>query len=157
MSFFTNNRQLIKGLAINTGTTANPVWKDICCASEIGITTDMEQQDFYVFCDVIQRHLTTGVNFGLSTTIKLDAQNEGVQEILSRVHTLISAGTISQFNNVEFQFQVLTGVDEDTLTYTKYQANFIMAISDLGGAAEDASEFTMDLTMNGTATEVISA
>ena len=35
MSFFTNNRQLIKGLAINTGTTANPVWKDLCCASEL--------------------------------------------------------------------------------------------------------------------------
>jgi hypothetical protein len=152
MSFFTNNRQLIKGLAINTGTTANPVWKDLCCASEIGITTDMEQQDFYVFCDVIQRHLTTGVNFGLSTTIKLDAQNEGVQEILSRVHTLISAGTISQFNNIQVQFDLLTGVNNAVLEYTSYTANVKLALEGLGGAAEDEGEVAFTMTLNGTAT-----
>ena len=157
MSYFTNNREVIKDLAINTGTTSQPVYSNLCCASEIGVTTEMESQDFYVFCDVIQRHLTTGANIGLSTTIKLDAQNEGVQEILEKVHTLLSDGTISQFNNISFKFSLLTGISGDTLTYTTYTADFIMSVSDLGGAAEDASEFSLELKLNGKATEYVSA
>ena len=63
----------------------------------------------------------------------------------------------SQFNNISFKFSLLTGISGDTLTYTTYTADFIMSVSDLGGAAEDASEFSLELKLNGKATEYVSA
>lgn len=152
MNWFLNNRQVIKSLAINTGTTSAPVYTNLCVASEIGIMTDLETQDFYVFCDALKRYLTTGADVGFSATIKMDIQNAGVQELLSKVHTLISTGAISQFSNVMIQFELLTGVSSDTLTYEQYDATANLTISDLGGSAEDASEFSIELKLNGPAT-----
>ena len=51
MNWFINNRELIKNLAINTGTTLNPTYTKICTTSEVQVATDLETKDFYVFCD----------------------------------------------------------------------------------------------------------
>lgn len=155
-NYFVNNRQVIKELAINTGTTAVPVYSNLCVSSEIGITTDLETQDFYVFCDALKRYITTGADVGFTATVKLDIQSAGVQEILSKVHTLIASGAVSQFSNVMIQFQLLSGINSDTLTYETYTATANMTVSDLGGAAEDASEFSIELKLNGPATAAAS-
>lgn len=151
---FINNRQLIKDLGINTSSTSTPTYTTVCCASEIGLNTDVETQDFYVFCDAIQRHLTTGLNVVLNTTIKVDVENAGVLALLAKVHTAIKDGTVTQFNNVQIQFSVLSGYTAGAFEYTTYSANANITISDLGGAAEDVSEFAVEFQLNGTATVV---
>lgn len=151
---FINNRQLIKDLGINTSSTSTPTYTTVCCASEIGLNTDVETQDFYVFCDAIQRHLTTGLNVVLNTTIKVDVENAGVLALLAKVHTAIKDGTVTQFNNVQIQFSVLSGYTNGAFEYTTYSANANITISDLGGAAEDVSEFAVEFQLNGTATVV---
>lgn len=153
MSYFINNRQFIKELSINTGTTANPVYSNICCASEITLNADLETQDFYTFCDALKRYVTTGSEVGFTTTIKLDAQNTAVLAVLDKVHALIANGTVAQFTNVGIEFQLLSGYSNETLEYTTYTANANLAVSDLGGSAEDVSEFNLELKLNGTATE----
>jgi len=151
---FINNRQLIKDLGINTSSTSTPTYTNACCASEIGLNTDVETQDFYVFCDAIQRHLTTGLNIVLNTTIKVDVENAGILALLAKVHTAIKDGTVTQFNNVQIQFSVLSGYSNGAFEYTTYSANANITISDLGGAAEDVSEFAVEFQLNGTATVV---
>ena len=151
---FINNRQLIKDLGINTSSSSTPTYSNVCCASEIGLNTDVETQDFYVFCDAIQRHLTTGLNIVLNTTIKVDVENAGVLALLAKVHTAIKDGTVTQFNNVQIQFSVLSGYSNGAFEYTTYTANANMTISDLGGPAEDVSEFAVEFQLNGTATVV---
>ena len=54
LEFYLPNREFIKNLSLNTGTSAVPVFTKMCTTSEIGIDTDLETQDFYVFCDAIQ-------------------------------------------------------------------------------------------------------
>lgn len=152
-NYFVNNRQLISELGINTGTTSNPVYSSLCVSSDITVTTDIEEQDFYVFCDALKRYVTTGADVGFNATVKLDIQNAAVQEVLSKVHTLIKEGTVNQFSNVMIKFSLLTGIDESTLTYTTYTATANMKVSDLGGAAEEVSEFAIELKLNGKATE----
>ena len=156
-NWFISNREVIKNLAINTGTTENKVFTKICTTSEVNITTDMETKDFYVFCDALQRKLVTGASVMLSGTLKLDVNNTGDLAILDKVHTLIGDGEISQFSNVEIQFDFLSGKSEGVLEYTTYQANVTLSVSDLGGAAEDESEFSFEMTFIGKATEVASA
>ncbi len=151
-NFFISNRQLIKDLSINTGTTATPVWSKVCTTSEVGIDTDLETQDFYVYCDALQRRLITGASVVLSGTLKLDANNAGDLALLGKVHTLLSEGTIEQFNNVEIKFDLLTAVENSALSYTTYTADVNLSLSDLGGAAEDVSEFSFEMTLIGTAT-----
>ena len=151
-NYFVYNRQVIKELAINTATTAAPDYSNLCVSSEIGIVTDLETQDFYVFCDALKRYITTGADVGFTATVKLDIQSAGVQGILSKVHTLIASGAVSQFSNVMIQFELLSGINNDTLEYTKYTATANMTVSDLGGAAEDASEFSVEFKLNGPAT-----
>ena len=151
-NFFISNRQLIKDLSINTGTTATPTWSKVCTTSEVGIDTDLETQDFYVYCDALQRRLITGASVVLSGTLKLDANNAGDLALLGKVHTLLSEGTIEQFNNVEIKFDLLTAVENSALSYTTYTANVNLSLSDLGGAAEDVSEFSFEMTLIGTAT-----
>lgn len=155
-NFFISNRQLIKDLSINTGTSLNPSYTPICTTSEVGINTDLETQDFYVYCDALQRRLITGANVVLSGTLKLDANNSGDIELLTKVHTLLSAGTIEQFNNVGIKFDLLTSVSGSTLTYTTYEAEVNLSLSDLGGSAEDVSEFSFEMTLIGTATPTTS-
>ena len=152
MSYFTNNRQTINRLAINTGTTAVPVYVDLCCASERTINLDMDEQDFSVFCDALKRHVTTGADVSISTTLKLDAENTGITQILGNVHTLLASGSIAQFNNIMIQFGLLSGYTTNTLTYTTYNAVANMTVESLGGAAEDVSEIAVTFKINGTAT-----
>lgn len=152
MNWFISNRELIKNLAVNTGTTEKPTYTTICTASEIAIDTDLEEKDFYVFCDSLQRKIVTGASVVLSGTIKLDVNNAGVIDLLGDIHSLISAGTISQFNNKQIKFDLLTGVENSVLEYTTYTANATLSLSDLGGNAEDESEFGFEMTLIGTAT-----
>ena len=156
MERYINNRELIKNLAINTGTTLNPTYTTICTTSEVSITTELNEKDFYVFCDALQRKIITGASVMLSGTLKLDVENEGDLAFLDKVHTLIGDGEITQFSNVGIQFDLLTGSTGGVLEYTKYQANVSLNLSDLGGAAEDESEFSFEMQLIGKATEVAS-
>ena len=157
MEWYINNRELIKNLAINTGTSGNPVYTPICTTSEISISTDFEEKDFYVFCDALQRKIITGASVMLSGTLKLDVNNTGDIALIDKVHALIGDGEIAQFTNVGIQFDLLSGTSGGVLEYTKYQANVTLNLSDLGGAAEDESEFSFEMQLIGKATEVASA
>jgi hypothetical protein len=157
MNWFISNRDLIKNLAVNTGTSLSPVYTTICTTSEISINTDLEEKDFYVFCDSLQRKIITGASVELSGTIKLDVNNTGVLDLLGDIHTLLASGTIAQFNNKMIKFDLLTNVSSNTLEYTTYTANATLSLSDLGGAAEDESEFSFEMQLIGKATEITSS
>lgn len=148
-NYFIPNRDLIKGLAFNTGTSTNPTFTDTCTATEITLNTDFEQQDFYVFCDAIQRSIITGVALSIEATIKFDANNTAIQGLLNKIHTLLAEGTVAQFNNEIVQFELLKSVSEGALTYTTYQVPVVLNFSELGGASEDASEFGLTIVING--------
>lgn len=157
MNWFINNRELIKNLAINTGTTSTPTYTTICTTSEISVETELEEKDFYVFCDALQRKIITGASVTLTGTLKLDVNNAGDLALLDKVHTLIGDGEVSQFTNVGIQFDLLTGVNNGVLEYTTYQASASLSISDLGGAAEDEAEMGFELQLIGKGTEVASS
>ena len=157
MEWYINNRELVKNLAINTGTSGSPVYTPICTTSEIGIDTELEEKDFYVFCDALQRKVITGASVTLTGTLKLDVNNIGDIAFLDKVHTLIADGEVAQFSNVGIQFDLLSGVTGGVLEYTTYQANVSLNISDLGGAAEDESEFSFEMQLIGKGTEVTSS
>ena len=147
--FYVNNREVIKNLSLNTGTSETPVFTSMCTTSEVGLTTDFEQQDWYVFCDAIQRSLITGVAMSIETTVKIDINNTAITGILGDIHALIKNGSVAQFNNQLVQFELLTGVEQNALTYTKYKVPVVLNFSDLGGAAEDSGEFTLTIVING--------
>lgn len=146
------NRDLIKNLKWNTGTSSNPTYTNVCTTSEVGIDIDLETKDWYTFCDALQRRLVTGGSVTLSGTIKLDVNNAAEMDMLGTIHTMIASGTIAQFNNKSIQFDLLSAYTSDTLTYTTYTANVNVSFSDLGGAAEDEAEFSFEMTLIGTAT-----
>lgn len=150
--FYVTNRDLIKNLQLNTGTTAVPSFTALCTTSELTLSQDFEEKDWYVFCDAIQRSIITGVSMTLEGTIKIDVNNTAIQNILGKVHTLLSAGTISQFNNLQVKFDLLTGVNNAVLEYTTYTANVKLTLEGLGGSAEDEGEMAFTMTLNGTAT-----
>lgn len=150
--FYLPNRDLIKNLKINTGTTDSPTYTALCTTSELTLNQEFETKDWFVFCDSIKRSLITGVEMTLEGNIKIDINNTAIQNILGKVHTLLSAGTISQFNNLSVQFDLLTSVNQGVLTYTTYTANTKLTLESLGGNAEDEGEFSFTMTLNGTAT-----
>lgn len=152
--YYINNRDFIKNLKINTGTTAEPTFTNVCTESEINLNVDLEIKDFFVYCDAIKRKITTGAEMSLETVIKLDINNAGIRELLSNVHALIKDGSISQFNNIIIQFDLLSGISEGVLEYTTYQINTNLELEDLGGPAEDEGEFTATFDFNGKGTEV---
>lgn len=152
MEFYITNRDLIKNLALNTGTSQNPVYTTLCTTSEVSLNTDFEEKDWYVFCDAIQRSIVTGVAMSLEGTVKIDINNTAITTVLGDIHTLVSAGSISQFNNLMIQFDLLDGVSSGVLTYKTYQANVKLTLESLGGAAEDEGEFSFTMTLNGAAT-----
>ena len=152
MEFYVTNRDVIKNLKINTGTSSTPTFTDLCTTSELTLNQDFEEKDWYVFCDSLQRSIITGVAMTLEGTVKIDVNNTAIQNILGKVHTLLSAGTISQFNNLQVKFDLLTGVNNAVLEYTTYTANVKMTLESLGGSAEDEGEFGFTMTINGTAT-----
>ena len=90
----------------------------------------------------------------IDTTVKLDINNTAIQGLIAKIHTLLKDGDIAQFNNQLIQFELLTGVEEGVLTYTKYNVPVILNFSELGGAAEDASEFALTIVINGKGTVV---
>ena len=157
MEWYINNRELVKNLAINTGTTQNPAYTAICTTSEIGVETELEEKDFYVFCDALQRKVITGASVTLTGTLKLDVNNTGDIALLDKVHTLIGDGEVAQFSGVQIQFDLLSGATGGVLEYTTYQAQVSLNISDLGGAAEDEAEFSFEMQLIGKGTEVTSS
>lgn len=157
MEWYINNRELIKNLAINTGTTDSPTFTNICTTSEIGVETELEEKDFYVFCDALQRKVITGASVTLTGTLKLDVNNAGDIAFLEKVHTLIADGEVAQFSGILIQFDLLSGVTGGVLEYTKYQAQVSLNLSDLGGAAEDESEFSFEMQLIGKGTEIASS
>lgn len=154
MEYFINNRDFIKNLAPNTGTTSAPVFTPMCTASELTFNTDFEEKTFYVFCDAIQRALKTGVALTIEGTVKIDMNNAAITSLLGDIHTLIATGEIAQFNNQLMQFELLTGVNNAVLEYTKYQVPVSFSLSDLGGAAEDEGEFGITINIIGKGTVV---
>lgn len=154
MNYFVNNREVIKGLAINTSTTSNPTFTEMCTTSEVGLTTDLDEKDFYVFCDAIKRSIVTGAKLSIDCTVKLDINNGAIQSVLGNVHDLIVNGSVAQFNNITVQFELLETVTSGVLTYKKYQVPVVMKFSDLGGSAEDEGEFALEMVINGKGTVV---
>lgn len=149
LNWFLNNREVIKNLAINTGTSQSPTFTTMCTTSEVGLTTDFEEKDFYVFCDAIKRSIITGAKMSIDATVKIDINNTAIQEVLGNIHALIKDGTVAQFNNVLVQFELLETVNANVLTYVKYQVPVVMKFSDLGGASEDEGEFALEMVING--------
>ena len=149
---FTSNRQVIKELKINTGTTAVPVWSSLCCASDVQLNLDTNSEDFYVFCDAIQRHLPTGINASLETTLKVDAQSTGVQGILSRIESTLTSGDVSTLQNVGIKFDLLTGYESTTLSYVTLTGEANLSIDSLGGSAEGSADISVTFNINGTLT-----
>lgn len=157
MNWFVNNREVIKGLSINTGTSTKPTFTAMCTTSEVGLTTDLEEKDFYVFCDAIKRSLITGAKLSIDCTVKIDMNNQAIVQTLGNIHDLIENGTVAQFNNILVQFELLESVQDNVLTYKKYQVPVVMKFSDLGGNAEDEGEYSLELVINGKGTVVIGA
>lgn len=154
MEYFINNRQFLKNLAVNTGTTAEPTFTPMCTASELTFNTDFEEKTFYVYCDAIQRAIKTGVALTIEGTVKIDMNNAAIVSLLGDLHTLISTGEITQFSNQTMQFELLTGIENSVLEYTKYQVPVSFSLSDLGGAAEDEGEFGITINIIGKGTVV---
>lgn len=152
--YFTNNRQLIKDLKMNTGSTGTPTWSSLCCASEITLNMDVNSDDFYVWCDAVQRHIQSGMALSLETTLKVDAENEGIQAILANIQTAMSSGSLATLDNVGIKFDVLESYSTNALTYTTYSATATMVVDALGGSAEDSAEISVTFNINGPLTEV---
>lgn len=157
MEYYINNRQFIKGLAVNTGTSQNPTFTTMCTASELTFNTEFEEKTFYVFCDAIQRALKTGVAMSIEGTVKIDMNNTAIVALLGDVHTLIATGEIAQFSNQLMQFDLLTGINNGVLEYTTYRVPVSFSLSDLGGPAEDEGDFAITINIIGKGTVVASS
>lgn len=157
MEFYINNRQFLKNLSVNTGTTQNPTFTAMCTASELTFNTDFEEKTFYVFCDAIQRAIKTGVAMTIEGTVKIDMNNSAIVDLLGDIHTLISTGEIAQFSNQLMQFDLLTDINNGVLEYTTYQVPVSFSLSDLGGAAEDEGDFSITINITGKGTVVASS
>lgn len=156
MEQFLNNRDVIKSIALNTAETSSPAsWTPMCTMTEITLNTELEVQDFYVFCDAIKRKLVTGADLSIDTTVKLDINNIAIQKLLSKIHSLIKDGTIAQFNNQLVQIELLEKVSGAQLTYKKYNVPCSLIFNSLGGSAEDTSEFELTVAISGKATEEV--
>lgn len=154
MNWFVNNREVIKNLSINTGTSSAKEFTSLCTTSEVGLTTDLEEKDFYVFCDAIKRSLVTGAKLSIDCTVKIDMNNSAIVNVLGNIHSLIKDGEVAQFNNILVQFELLEKVTDSVLTYKKYEVPVVMKFSDLGGASEDEGEFALEMAINGKGTVV---
>lgn len=156
MEYYVTNRDIIKNFKINTGTSGSPTYTPLCTTSELTLDTSFDTAEWYTYCDAIQRSIITGVAMSISGTIKIDVNSTAITTLLSKVHTLIANGTISQFNNILAQFDLLTGVQGGVLEYTTYTVNTRLTLESLGGSAESEGEFDFTMTINGSATGVSS-
>lgn len=154
LNFFLNNREAIKNLQLDVGTSSSPDFKTMCTTSEITLNTEMEQKDFYVWCDAIQRSILTGAALSMDTTIKTDMLNEAIQDLFAGVADLIANGSIAKFNNRTIRFELVTGIEDGVLTYKMFEVPCVLSLSDLGGAAEDENGFSLAIAFNGKGKEV---
>lgn len=145
---FIPERDVIKNLKINTGTSANPTFTLMCTETELTLGLDFEEQTWYDFCNAFQKALKTGVAITIEGTVKIDITNTAITNIIGDVHTLLASGEISQFNNKLVQFDLITGVNNGVLEYTTYQCDVAFSLEGLGGTAEDVGEFAMSMTVN---------
>lgn len=152
MEYYVTNRDIIKNFKINTGTSGSPTYTPLCTTSELALDTSFDTAEWYTYCDAIQRSIITGVAMSISGTIKIDVNSTAITTLLAKVHTLIANGTISQFNNILAQFDLLTGVQGGVLEYTTYTVNTRLTLESLGGSAESEGEFDFTMTINGSAT-----
>lgn len=153
-NWFLNNREVIRNLYVNTGTTDAPVWSNFCTTSEVELTLDAEMKDFFVYCDSIKRSVLTGFNLKLNANIVIDMNNEAIKSMLGDLHTLIENGEVAQLNNVLIQFELIEGVNAEQLTYKKYQVPVIMQLTKIGGPAEDEGRYDIEMVFNGKGTVV---
>lgn len=153
MAFFVSNREVIKDFGINTGTADNPSYTTICSMSSMDLGLDLNEETFYVFCDAIQRAVITGASLTINANVKIDMDNSAIVQLLGDVKTLLTSGTISQFNNVLCTLKLLTSLTSGVLTYTTIQALPVnIKLTSLGGDAEGVGEFDLEMSIIGTGT-----
>lgn len=149
LQYYLNNREIIKNLGLNTGTSSAPDFSNICTLSEIAFNVDWEQKDWYVACDAIKRALLTGAGLTLKTTVKIDMNNKAVKMPLKGLHSMLETGEIAQFNNQIVQFDLLDDVADGVLSYKTYQVQAMLKFSDLGGPVEDEGSYSLEIVING--------
>lgn len=157
MNWFLNNREVIRNLAINTSTTTTPTYTQFCTTSEVELDSELEEKDFYVFCDAIKRSIITGAKLTLKGTIKIDMNNAAVVSMLGDIHAILKSGTVSQFNNVQVQFDLIEKVTTNVLTYVTYDVPVSLKLTSIGGAAEGEGELAFEMTIIGKGTVVTGA
>ena len=153
MAYFVSNREIIKDFAINTGTSDSPTYTTICSMSSMDLGLDLNEETFYVFCDALRRAVVTGASVTINANVKIDMENTAIVQLLGDVSTLLTAGTITQFNNVLTQLKLLTGLSSGALTYTTISALPVnIKLTSLGGDAEGVGEFDLEMSVIGTGT-----
>lgn len=153
MAFFVSNREVIKDFAINTGTADSPTYTTICSMSSMDLGLDLNEETFYVFCDALQRAVITGASLTINANVKIDMENTGIVQLLGDVSTLLTAGTVTQFNNVLTQLKLLTGLSSGVLQYTTITGIPVnIKLTSLGGDAEGVGEFDLEMNVIGTGT-----
>ena len=153
MAFFVSNREVIKDLGINTGTADVPTYTTVCSMSSMDLGLDLNEETFYVFCDALQRAVITGASLTINANVKIDMDNTAIVQLLGDVSTLLTAGTVTQFNNVLTQLKLLTGLSAGVLQYTTISGLPVnIKLTSLGGDAEGVGEFDLELSVIGTGT-----
>lgn len=153
MAFFVSNREIIKDFAINTGTSDSPTYTTICSMSSMDLGLDLNEETFYVFCDALRRAVITGASLTINANVKIDMENAAIVQLLGDVSTLLTAGTVSQFNNVLGSLKLLTSLVSNVLTYTTINAiPMNIKLTSLGGDAEGVGEFDLEISVIGTGT-----
>ena len=153
MAFFVSNREVIKDFAINTGTSSSPTYTTICSMSSMDLGLDLNEETFYVFCDALRRAVITGASLTINANVKIDMENSAIVQLLGDVSAVLTAGTVSQFNNVLGSLKLLTSLSGTTLTYTTINAiPMNIKLTSLGGDAEGVGEFDLEISVIGTGT-----
>lgn len=153
MAFFVSNREVIKDFGINTGTADSPSYTTICSMSSMDLGLDLNEETFYVFCDALRRAVITGASLTINANVKIDMDNSAIVQLLGDVSTLLTSGTVSQFNNVLCSLKLLTSLTSGVLTYTTIQALPVnIKLTSLGGDAGGVGEFDLELSIIGTGT-----
>lgn len=153
MAYFVSNREVIKDFGINTGTSDSPTYTTICSMSSMDLGLDLNEETFFVFCDALRRAVITGASVTINANVKIDMENSAIVQLLGDVSTLLTAGTVTQFNNVLTSMKLLTSLTSNTLTYTTISGLPVnIKLTSLGGDAEGVGEFDLEMNVIGTGT-----
>ena len=153
MAYFVSNREVIKDFGINTGTSESPTYTTICSMSSMDLGLDLNEETFFVFCDALRRAVITGASVTINANVKIDMENTAITQLLGDVSTLLTAGTVTQFNNVLTSMKLLTSLTSSTLTYTTITGLPVnIKLTSLGGDAEGVGEFDLEMNVIGTGT-----